>query len=47
MVSSLKELIDEPEFAGIDDPEERFTTSVVKRTPQFGSYHWKSSRLVT
>ncbi|HEY9709840.1 MAG TPA: Uma2 family endonuclease [Oculatellaceae cyanobacterium] len=29
MVSSLFELIDEPEFAGIDDPEERFTTSVV------------------
>ncbi len=27
MVSSLKELIDEPELAGIDDPEERFTTS--------------------
>jgi len=29
MVSSLKELIDEPEFTGIDDPEERFTTSDV------------------
>lgn len=29
MVNSLKELIDEPEFAGIDDPEERFTTSEV------------------
>lgn len=29
MVSSLKELIDEPELAGIDDPEERFTTSEV------------------
>lgn len=25
MVNSLKELIDEPELAGIDDPEERFT----------------------
>lgn len=29
MVSNLKELIDEPELAGIDDPEERFTTSSV------------------
>ena len=29
MVSSLKELIDDPELAGIDDPEERFTTSDV------------------
>lgn len=29
MVSRLKELIDEPELAGIDDPEERFTTSGV------------------
>lgn len=29
MISSLKELIDEPELAGIDDPEERFTTSGV------------------
>lgn len=29
MVSNLKELIDEPELAGIDDPEERFTTSCV------------------
>lgn len=29
MVSSLLELIDEPEFAGIDDPEERFTLSEV------------------
>ncbi len=29
MVSSLKELIDNPEFAEIDDPEERFTTSEV------------------
>ncbi|HEY9668455.1 MAG TPA: Uma2 family endonuclease [Coleofasciculaceae cyanobacterium] len=29
MVSSLKELIDQPELAGIDDPEERFTTSEV------------------
>jgi hypothetical protein len=31
MVSNLKELIDEPELAGIDDPEERFTTSSVNR----------------
>ena len=29
MVSRLKELIDNPEFAEIDDPEERFTTSEV------------------
>jgi Uma2 family endonuclease len=29
MVSSLFELIDDPELAGIDDPEERFTTSDV------------------
>lgn len=29
MVSNLFELIDEPELAGIDDPEERFTTSSV------------------
>ena len=29
MVSNLKELIDEPELAEIDDPEERFTTSSV------------------
>lgn len=29
MVSSLKELIDEPELTGIDDPEERFATSGV------------------
>jgi Uma2 family endonuclease len=29
VVSSLKELIDDPELAGIDDPEERFTTSEV------------------
>ena len=29
MVSNLKELIDEPELSGIDDPEERFTTSSV------------------
>ena len=29
MVSSLKKLIDEPELAQIDDPEERFTTSSV------------------
>lgn len=29
MVSNLKELIDEPELAGIDDPEERFTTNSV------------------
>jgi Uma2 family endonuclease len=29
MVSSLFELIDDPDFAGIDDPEERFTTSDV------------------
>lgn len=29
MVSSLFELIDEPELAGIDDPEERFSTSGV------------------
>lgn len=29
MVSSLKELIDEPELTGIDDPEERFITSEV------------------
>jgi hypothetical protein len=29
MVSNLKELIDEPELAGIDAPEERFTTSSV------------------
>ncbi len=29
MVSSLKELISEPELASIDDPEERFTTSGV------------------
>jgi Uma2 family endonuclease len=29
MVSSLFELIDEPELAGIDDPEERFTSNEV------------------
>ena len=29
MVSRLKELIDDPELAGIDDPDERFTTSDV------------------
>jgi Uma2 family endonuclease len=29
MVSSLKELIDDPDLAGINDPEERFTTSDV------------------
>jgi Uma2 family endonuclease len=29
MVSSLFELIDDPDLAGIDDPEERFTTSDV------------------
>ena len=34
MVSSLKELIDDPDLAGIDDPEERFTTSDVS-WPQY------------
>lgn len=29
MVSSLFEIIDDPQFAGIDDPEERFTRSEV------------------
>ncbi len=29
MVSSLKEIIEEPEIADADDPEERFTTSGV------------------
>lgn len=29
MVSSLKKIIEEPEIADADDPEERFTTSGV------------------